>query len=149
MLDLGLETKVSTFKPNCIVPNMSEQVFTGISENTKRIARDLMSAGWRFYCVDQVRGRCYYSDKVITLPLWIVQNKSQAAQPGYREYYICHEMAHALDKTRSNHGPEFMQILQRICPVEYVHYEIGYKPRNAIAAGIGKPKDKPTTLLDL
>jgi hypothetical protein len=34
-----------------------------------------------------------------------------------------------------------MEWLKRICPAESLHFELEYKPRNAMAAGIRKPGD--------
>lgn len=148
LIDLGLDFAVTPqFKPYKILTQYRFTMFADVSANTRLIAKQLMDSGWRFYCVAQVRGKCYYNEKVITLPEWIVTNSGQANRTGYKEYYICHEMAHALDNTRSNHGAEFMRILKKICPAEFVHYELDYKPRNAAGAGI--QKQKPIDLLEL
>lgn len=98
----------------------------------------LLEEGWRFYVVDQLRGRCYYGPKVITLPLWVV-----AKPQGKYIQYVAHEMAHAVlagHKLADAHGPEFMEALQGICPAEFLHYELSYKFKQAIAAGI-TPED--------
>lgn len=35
-----------------------------------------------------------------------------------------------------------MEILKRICPVNCIHHELRYKPRNARAAGIRRKNEK-------
>jgi hypothetical protein len=92
---------------------------------------DLVKKGWKFYVVEQSRGRCYYHDKVVTIPKWAVYSH----QVGYLEYYLCHEMAHCYS-AGDNHGAWFMEQFKMLCPAEYQHYELGYKPGNAAAAGI-------------
>lgn len=97
----------------------------------------LVEKGWQFYVVHQTRGYCYFSDKVITVPVWAYNDK----KPKYCLWYICHEMSHALVGPHVQaHGPEFQAQLIRICPAEYVGYESEYKKRESaramIAAGI-------------
>lgn len=99
--------------------------------------KELMLAGWKFVLTEQSRGWCSAMRKLITIPAWI---KSPNKSNDFRVWYICHEMAHAIDKCMHNHGPEFMKILIDICPPEAIHHELGYKPRNATAAGIRKPR---------
>lgn len=57
---------------------------------------------------------------------------------GYAIYYVSHECSHVIAGHSAKHGPDFMAVLKRICPVQYIHYETGYKPQNAAAAGISK-----------
>lgn len=111
--------------------------------------------GYRFYVVNQQRGRCYYQDRVITIPLWLWNSTELNAtlirhlnrMPTdrekllYRAWYISHEMAHATNyihnkDTLDAHGPNFMEELKAICPENAIHFELGYKPKNALAAGI-------------
>lgn len=96
-------------------------------------------AGWTFYVVDQSRGYCRVSDKIITIPLWCVKRASTKQGQERLIQYILHEMAHALDWTRGNkklgHGASFMKCLIEICPAELLVYEMSYKPRNLVAAG--------------
>ena len=98
---------------------------------------DLDSKGWKFYPVKQHRGRCYYAAKTITIPVWAILKGAE-----YATYYIAHEMAHAYCPWQ-NHNIVFMTKFKTICPQHLWHYEIDYKPRNAIAAGI-TDKDIPT-----
>jgi hypothetical protein len=102
-----------------------------------------MPVGYKFYVVDQTRGRCNMTHKVITIPLWCFTSLPFQVKLNteYRLQYIAHELAHAYqydeDKYNGNHGPRFMRWLKILCPPELLHYELSYKPRNAIAAGIG------------
>lgn len=124
------------FRPNMIAPAHMPLIFKDVQPSVRAIAKDLLSRDWKIYAVNQRRGRCYYRGKagVITIPVWAIDHALD-----YKVWYICHEMSHALDTSRSHHGPEFMRILQDICPKESVHFELGYKPRNAAAAGIKQP----------
>lgn len=93
------------------------------------------------YATNQNRGWYVHSKRYISIPRWVIENK----KTGYDFYYIAHELAHAwvfenVGRNVQSHGPEFMEAFKMICPKEYWHYELGYKPRNAKAAGISKPK---------
>jgi hypothetical protein len=103
--------------------------------NTKflHIIADLKTKGWEFFVVDQSRGRCYYQDRTVTIPKWAFYSTNK----GYTEYYLCHEIAHC-HAPFDNHGPAFMAQFKRLCPIEFQHYELEYKPGNASAAGIKK-----------
>jgi hypothetical protein len=94
---------------------------------------DLRFAGWKMLVVGQGRGRCYYHQKVVTVPVWAF---GETKSDGYRAWYLGHEIAHAIAGSRAKHGPEFMAQLKLVCPAAWTHYEYGYKPRNAMAAGI-------------
>jgi predicted metal-dependent hydrolase len=93
--------------------------------------------GYQFYVTDTVRGYCRYSTKSITVPKWAFGKGWD-----YLIYYICHEIAHAMTPRvkGDQHGPQFMESFKTVCPVEYQHYELGYKPRLARAAGIKEKK---------
>ena len=95
----------------------------------------LLSDGWDIYVVKQVRGHCWYGSHIITVPLWAFE-RSEA----YVIYYLCHEMAHAFAGYEAAHGPAFMAMLKRICPAGYLHFETGYKLKEAVEAGI-MPED--------
>lgn len=123
------------FKPYKISSEHRRTLFEGVPESVKNQARQKQSEGWKFYAVDQDRGRCYYGSRVITIPVWVITRRSI----GERIWYISHELAHSFAGWRANHGSDFMEELKRICPPEFVHFELGYKPRNASAAGIRKP----------
>lgn len=94
---------------------------------------DLRFAGWRMLVVKQGRGRCYYHKKVVTVPVWAFSEKKDN---GYRAWYLGHEISHALAGPRAKHGLEFMAQLKLVVPMQWTHYEHGYKPRYATAAGI-------------
>jgi hypothetical protein len=105
--------------------------------------RLLLDEGWEFYVVEQSRGRCYFNARVITIPIWTFSKPD----PEYRIYYVAHEMAHALTprnaETRGDyHGPLFMHQFKEVCPKHLWHYEVEYKPRHAVAAGIVDSKAK-------
>jgi len=123
------------FIPNCINRDAMKTLFTGCSSQVKENGMNLVKENnWRFYCVDQSRGRCYLREQVITIPVFAMKRDH-----GFKEWYISHEMAHAyawMIHKHWEHGPEFMRELIRICPNEFIHYELGYKPRNAASAGI-------------
>lgn len=91
------------------------------------------------YAVNQRCGRAYFKKRMITIPFHAI---NRPKGDGYTLYYLAHELAHIADddagtRDRSKpHGPSFMQQLKRLCPPEYWHWELGYKPRNAAAAGI-------------
>lgn len=97
---------------------------------------DQQDKGWRIYCVLQGRGRCYYRERVITIPFWTIEANSK--KPGYITWYVAHELAHSMDRNNYNHGPAFMAELKRICPPASWHYETNYKKRNAVSAGISQ-----------
>jgi len=132
LLESGVMTRF--FLPKSIVPMSLPDLFSGVPESVKNHARKLIAAGWRFYCVSQSRGMCYQTYRVITIPLWAVKRPAE-----YKTWYIAHEIAHALDNCIHMHGPEFMEQLKLVCPIESLHHELGYKPRLAMAAGIIDP----------
>ena len=125
----------STFKPYAIAREFIPILFKDVDEQIKQYARPLVKElEWRIYTVNQSRGRCFYFDKTITIPIWTFEK-----QLAEREWYIAHELAHAynfLNKTNDHHGPMFMEWLKKICPKHAIHFELTYKPRNAKAAGI-------------
>lgn len=89
------------------------------------------------YAVDQDRGRAYFNKdgkRVITIPVWATKRGEL-----HLEWYCAHELAHHFNQysgTNDNHGPEFMRWLKKLCPERSIHFELGYKPRNAASAGI-------------
>jgi hypothetical protein len=127
------------FEPKMADRNLSNAIFTDTRDIVKFYGRQLLADGWRFYGVRQNCGRCYGRPRVITIPAWVLTNHPV----NYKEWYVCHEMAHAynmIDGTFDIHGPNFMYFLKTICPADCVHYELGYKPRNAASAGIRDPR---------
>lgn len=106
-------------------------------------ARGLSGGEYKVYVTDTVRGRCHRKHMNITVPLWAVMNGERGASVHkyhefYYMYYICHELAHSVTPYIKGqpHGPEFMKSFIRLCPKELQYFELGYKPRNAAAAGI-------------
>jgi len=130
---------------SCLIPETLEQIESPAMACYER----LMLAGWRFYIVGQDRGYCRGSEKIITVPSWLWKQEAIFGQLGatmckqtklnYRVWYICHEMAHAIDFLRNgklSHDPSFMQCLKEICPPEAIGYESGYQTKTALACGI-------------
>ena len=143
------------FKPNNIINAAALIPEALISDTMRNCYKDLRDMGWRFYVVDAKCGRCYYHDKVITIPLWLWDSEKIDAnlihalhkaptlteRIQYRAWYIAHEMAHAFchishGGDKDPHGPKFMNELKMICPPNCIHFELSYKPKNAMAAGI-------------
>lgn len=140
--DLGFsQTRIEPiFTPYLVSNEHADLVFKDIPESVKTFIRPKLADGWRFYATKQTRGRCYYRSKVVTIPVWVIESKL----PGKKIWYVSHEVAHTYTPG-DQHDQLFMAKLREICPEQYQHYEIGYKPRNALAAGIRKP----ITLADL
>ena len=120
---------------------LPEDVYPPMLKQTMEVLREL---GWRFYIVHSARrGRAHSKNKDITIPAWAV-SKSKGNE-GFYHWYVAHECAHAVNfevdngaRLRIQHGPMFMYRLMQICPRQYQHYELEYKPQNAAAAGIRK-----------
>lgn len=130
----------SCFVPNKVLIEEKKNLVSGLPDSVRMAARTLVQdKGYAIHVVDQNRGRCYYRDRVITIPLFAIRRTTE-----YKIWYLSHEMAHAYVNLKGkcdNHGPNFMQELISICPENAIHHEIGYKPRNAAAAGIVKQYD--------
>lgn len=129
--DLGFSSN-PVFMPDSISTELTPTMFSSCPESVKDFARAKRTEGWRFYVVNQTRGRCYAdAKKVITIPTWVYRKSQKKII-----WYISHELAHAYDECKHSHGPEFMEWLKKICPSDCIHYELEYKPRNAASAGI-------------
>jgi hypothetical protein len=91
--------------------------------------------GWTIWATDTKRGRCASRSRTLTVPIWAMNKGTE-----YLLWYACHEISHILAPSeRGNvHGPKFMAALISICPEDSLHYELGYKPRLAAAAGISQ-----------
>lgn len=130
-----------------IVPELQRNLFADCPESVKTYARTLRDNEWRFHVVDQDTGWCRAYDRTIVIPAWLWKPTKTA---DYRVWYISHELAHAFDECKHNHGPEFMSWLKEICPANMVHHELGYKPRLAAQAEIRNPGDiDPIDTFDL
>jgi hypothetical protein len=99
----------------------------------------------KIYVVNQDRGRFYSTEPmIITLPIWVMSENDR--ETGKFTWYVAHEMSHALNwlnrhhphREFDHHGPNFMACLKMLCPSWCIEHELGYKPRNAAAAGIGQ-----------
>ena len=103
------------------------------------------------YCVDQNRGRARLQTREISVPLRVLEQeyKDFASRTRYKGkviQYLAHELAHiavvdmceALQEPypSDGHGEMFQLLLQKICPEEYQHWELAYKMKQAIAAGV-------------
>ena len=99
-------------------------------------AVDLLIPGSRFigYVVRQRRGSAYILSGSFTIPLWAYQRSQE-----YFFYYVAHEVSHLL-ACEPGHGEMFYDEFKRLCPSEWQHYEIEYKPRLAKAAGISEKR---------
>ena len=89
--------------------------------------------GFVLFGCNRVRGRCDDAGRV-TIPLWLDDGPE-----GELLWYIAHEVAHAYTYIESgswHHNATFMENMMILCPEEHWHYELGYKPRAAGAAGI-------------
>lgn len=130
----------SYFTPNNILTNATLTLRNSLCEQVQELLHLVKTElEYRIYVVAQVRGACYTNHRVITIPKWVCTVKLQ----NKRQWYVAHEIAHAYahnihGNKIASHGSEFMQQLKRICPTEYLHFETGYKPRNAKQAGISQ-----------
>jgi hypothetical protein len=118
-------------RPKNIVGSYNAKLLADLPESVRGHLRELVKNDWRVYCVDAARGYCHDS-KVITIPIWAIDRDLST-----KIWYICHEMSHAIVGAWHHHDQTFMKKLIEICPKEAIHHELGYKPRNARAAGIG------------
>ena len=134
--DLGFEEiePFTSFTPANIITEAYPLLFRDVPKEVKEYAKELLAKDWTIHPVRQDRGRCYARAKVITIPEFAINRGVE-----FKTWYISHEIAHAYDKCIHNHGPEFMEWLKKICPENCIHFELGYKPRNAAAAGITRP----------
>lgn len=133
-----------TYKPRSIIPKLSVRA-RGIAGY---LQRNISRVDWPDYTMYVVKntGRswCDYTRKVIIISGTVFDPKGSRVAPEHREelyaqYIIAHELAHSYAGFDVHHGPQFMEWLKKLCPPEVIHYELGYKPRNAYAAGIRHP----------
>lgn len=107
--------------------------YASAPESMKIVARQLIKDGWTFQVVKQSRGRCYFKQKTITIPFWVLKYEASKVR-----WYISHEMSHALTGPMHDHDDFFMQNLKRICPLEDQHWEYSYKPQAAKRNGLSQ-----------
>ena len=133
------------FYPKLILINASRNLINEALNNAQETTETkplydalnkALNEGWRFYVVEQERGRCYNMQRVITVPIWAVQKGLD-----YRTWYLSHELSHFLAFSkgyRGHHGKPFMEELKNICPKNCIHFETTYKAKFAASAGISK-----------
>lgn len=91
----------------------------------------LLSLGWNFYGVNEKRGTCYPTFKIITIPQHAFNR--YFTEPEYLAWYIAHEMAHAFDYINNGnvgHDDSFIKELIKLCPENAIHYELTYNTKN-------------------
>ena len=122
-------------KPKNIMPQQTRILNERLSELGITVPTD-----YRLFVTKTNRGRHSQNNKNVTVPLWAYEAgklgyRKHDGNPEYAIYYASHELAHIATPNQS-HGPAFMTEFKRICPEHLWKYEILYKPRNAMAAGI-------------
>ena len=139
-MDLIMTSSVR--KPNNTLVAKTFTLNTGLDFHMQVYAelRKEKLKGWAFYGVNQQRGRCYFQERIVTIPLFAFKRNKLIDQEGYLTWYIAHEISHIKAGPNAHHGPEFMAELKAICPVQYLFHETSYKPQNAKAAGIANKK---------
>ena len=91
---------------------------------------DYIIDGIQGYIADVQRGRSFAQQGEFTVPYWAYKDKRK----GYFIHYVAHELSHQLRYKRwgkergKSHDDKFYVIYTDICPVEYQHYEVDYKP---------------------
>lgn len=123
------------FTPKMVNHALTLSLFSIALKAPDRLAlafKQVKNAGYKFYVVDQTRGRCYFVQKVITIPDWVLTKR----RPEYFHWYLAHELSHALAGYQAKHGEAFQRQLLAICPPESIQYETNYKRRNAARAQI-------------
>jgi len=125
---------VGDFMPRKIAPEYLDFVKALKEEILGPLSGHDAVKGLRVYPVKQSRGRSYWKANVITIPVFAIHKAR--INPGFTHYYMAHELAHRFAGNEANHGHDFMRWFRILCPARYQHYELGYKPRLAAAAGI-------------
>jgi hypothetical protein len=108
-----------------------------VMERQIQTAAPLFANEWPLPPVEiRNNGRGHYSvrRRAIVLPNWLFTGNNAHRcwnQPGYREWYIGHELAHAVChavKFPQNHGPAFQTVCQLLTGDAY-KWESTYKPK--------------------
>lgn len=94
------------------------------------------SEGINGFIADVERGRARFSTLQFTVPLWVYNKNAPflfMKEEGYFTYYVAHELSHVLSYKKYNlngkgHGENFYKIFKIVCPKEYQHFELHYKP---------------------
>ena len=141
---------VNTFRPRKIDEFKTLGMIAALKDFPVLQARyeELVKNGWIVYVVNQNRGMCNYTHKCITVPLWAID---KGKGHGYWVYYIAHEFSHTDTFTHyeQSHGPKFQARLKELCPIEYIHYELGYKAVQASKAGITREHASKAIKVDI
>lgn len=136
-------------KPNKVLNYMTDKMRDKARELIGNQLYETMFAGddgYQIYMCAQKHGWVCFEDKNLVIPEWSYckpetgnnVKKLNATSANLKEfwvYYLAHELAHAVSGD-GTHGPQFMYRFKIICPIELQFFELGYKPRNAKAAGI-------------
>lgn len=128
-------------------PVRVDEARSRVLNNVLKVEGIAIPKGITLFVTDTKCGRYSRKNRNITVPLWAVKTSHHARNstngfhdPEYAIYYACHEIAHAMtpdSRVRGvMHSPEFYEAFKSICPEHLWHYEIGYKPALAAAAGI-------------
>ena len=143
-------------KPKMINQQLTARMHESEKDNVGIIMDDLRAKGWTFFVTETLCGRTNYRNRTCTVPVWAfnADNKAANGDTEYWLYYLSHEIAHAIRFENycdrhgrrnalrgygwrgNDHGANFMAIFKQVCPTHLQHHELGYKPRNAAAAGI-------------
>jgi predicted SprT family Zn-dependent metalloprotease len=118
--------------PKNIIKHLQPEIDKIISE---LIAECKMDYDFRFiegYITDTRRGRAYFGSH-FTVPLWAFDKRHPGyrSEMGYFKYYVAHELSHIIQYRINNthgHGKSFYRVFKNICPLEFQHFEIYYKP---------------------
>ena len=113
--------------------DLCSKLWDNIPSKVIEYAEELTMHNWTFYVVTakHICGKCY-DRGIITISDKVILNATQSQ----KIWIISHELSHAFAGYEAKHGPEFMSWLKIICPKEHIHHELGYKPGNAMQAGI-------------
>ena len=134
------------------IPRVDKDFTSQVRRVARRLIRRAKRKGYGevdyvIYGAARVRGRARFATGVVTIPTWILLTFNMSNREGFLTYYVAHELAHLFARKyngHKGHGPAFMEWLKKLCPKDYWHYELDYKPRHAFAAGIRKPANLNT-----
>jgi len=94
--------------------------------------------GIKGYIADVRAGKALYDGR-FTVPYWAFKDKRK----GYFIWYVAHELSHQLRYKVYGidgcHDMRFYELFLQICPDEFQHFEVHYKP-SCVKYGISKNK---------
>jgi len=134
---------VGDFMPRKIAPEYLDDMKALKDEILGPLSGHKAVVGLRVYPTNTSRGMAYWAHPVITIPVFAIHKAK--INPGYTHWYMAHELAHKFayyECEYKDHGAKFMYWLKLLCPAKYQHYELGYKPRLAAAAGISSKESE-------